>query len=79
MKKMPWILKIVILFAGTITMGIIPALAFMWANYHFEPNVCWPNVYGGWLLVPMVFTCAMWGFFTLDYLERKLEVCGHKD
>lgn len=77
MKKLPWILKVIILFIGSTTAGMVPAVAFMWANYNFDPMVCWPNVYGGWFIVPMIFACTVWGGLALNYLERRLEVCGH--
>jgi hypothetical protein len=75
--KIPWILKVIILCIGTLTVGIIPALAIMWANYIFEPGACWTNIYGGWLILPMLVSCSFSGFLTLDYLERKMEVCNH--
>ena len=49
--KILWVLKVIVLLIGTLTAGMIPALAIMWANYNFEPEVCWTNIYGGWLLI----------------------------
>lgn len=79
MKRLSWISKIIILFTCTITVGMLPAFAFMGANYYFEPSVCWPNVYGGWFIVPMLFVCACWALGINHWLERRLNVCGHKD
>lgn len=74
---MLWIAKVAALLVGSVTAGMIPAIAIMWANYNFEPEVCWTNIYGGWLIVPMLIGCCMWGGLALDYLERKLGVCNH--
>jgi hypothetical protein len=74
---MPWILKVTLLLVGSITAGIIPALGIMWVNYNFDPTVCWPNAYGGWVIVPMALACTASGGLALDYLERRLGVCNH--
>ena len=75
--KILWVLKVVVLLIGTLAAGMIPALAIMWANYNFEPEVCWTNIYGGWLIVPMLMGCCIWGVLALEFLERRLEVCNH--
>jgi hypothetical protein len=77
MKKLSWLSKIIILFVCTISVGMIPVLALMWANYYFDPTVCWPNEYGGWYIVPMIVVGAVWGFGANVYIERKLEICNH--
>ncbi len=77
MEKWPWIVKIIVMGVCSLAFGMIPALALMWANYHFDPTVCWPNLYGGWFIVPMLFTCALWGFGMNVYMEKKLKVCSH--
>jgi len=74
---MTWIAKVILLLAGTITAGMIPAIGIMWANYNFDPTVCWTNVYGGWIIVPMIFICTVWAGLVLNYLERLLGVCNH--
>ena len=75
--KMLWIFKVIVLLIGTLVAGMIPALAIMWANYNFEPEVCWTNIYGGWLIVPMLMGCCIWGVLGLEFLERRLGVCNH--
>jgi len=75
--KMLWIFKVIVLLIGTLVAGMIPALAIMWANYNFEPEVCWTNIYGGWLIVPMLMGCCIWGVLALEFLERRLGVCNH--
>jgi hypothetical protein len=75
--KMLWIFKVIVLLIGTLAAGMIPALAIMWANYNFEPEVCWTNIYGGWLIVPMLMGCCIWGVLALEFLERRLGVCNH--
>jgi len=77
MTKIPWILKVTILLVGSITAGMIPAIALMWVNYNYDPTVCWPNAYGGWAIVPMIFTCTVCGGLALDYLEKRMKVCSH--
>jgi hypothetical protein len=76
-KKIPWIIKIVILFIGTLVAGTVPAVVIMWANYNFDPTVCWTNIYGGWVIVPMIVACSIWGGLALNYLEKRLKVCSH--
>tara|TARA_B100001029_G_C14829393_1_gene322157 strand:- start:359 stop:604 length:246 start_codon:yes stop_codon:yes gene_type:complete len=77
MKNLSWLSKVIILGISTIAVGMVPVFALMWANYHFDPNVCWPNEYGGWYIVPMIFIGAGWGLGANIYLERKLRVCDH--
>ncbi len=77
MEKWPWTVKIIVMGICSLTCGMIPALALMWANYHYDPAVCWPNEYGGWFVVPMICMSVLWAFGMNVYMERKLKVCDH--
>ena len=77
MEKWPWGVKIAVMGICSVAFGMIPVLALMWANYHFDPNICWPNEYGGWYIVPMIFSGVLFGFGMNVYMERKLKVCDH--
>ena len=75
---MPWIAKAFLLCVGTLTAGLIPPLAIMWANYKFDPAVCWTDAYGAWVIVPMLAVGCIWGALALGYLESRLKICDHE-
>lgn len=74
---MNWWQKIVVLFVSSMAVGISPALMVAYANQVLDPGVCWPNVYGAYLLIPTGISCAAWGLCFAVWLEDKLNVCGH--
>jgi len=74
---MSWNQKIIILFITSTISGIAPALAVAYANHLFDPGVCWPDIYGGSLLIPVGMVCLIWGSLSISWMERKLNVCGH--
>ena len=74
---MSWIQKLLILFCSSMAAGMTPVLATAYANYALEPGVCWPDVYGYSLLLPVGLLSMAMTLATLNLLEKKLDVCGH--
>ena len=77
MEKWSWTTKVIVMGVCSLVCGIIPALALMLANYHYDSTVCWPDEYGAWFIVPMVATCIIWGGGMNVYMEKKMKVCNH--
>lgn len=76
---MSWIQKLLILFCSSIAAGMTPVFATAYANHIFNPGVCWPDVYGYTLLLPVGLVSMAATFVTLNLIEKKLVVCGHTD
>lgn len=76
---MSWKQKMLVLFTGAMLIGLSPLLATMYANYLFQPEVCWPDVYGYYMFYPVGFACMGACLWSLAWIEDRLEICGHKD
>ena len=74
---MSWIQKLSVLFCVSIVAGMVPVLVTMYANYALDPGVCWPDVYGYALLLPVGLLSMGTTLTTVNLLEKKLDVCGH--
>ena len=76
---MTWRQKIAVLFLGSMSIGIAPVFITAYANYLLAPGECWPDIYGYYILLPVGLMCMGACFWSLNWIEDRLNICGHKE